>query len=171
MCLVLLTYNLYSLLEDCLEKYLPMRPIISNPPDGVIETRITCTKYLTGNGPIYIDLNGKNIGKIYRNRSTHVRLPEGPNKISAYRNNKDVIAEEGVVKKGCSLMVWSENNIPPKYHVAFLEGTEELDEKELMTSYKKIRKIVNSFTYQAMPIGIAGIVSMILIMKFTLGYL
>jgi hypothetical protein len=68
-------------------------------------------------------------------------------------------------------MIWSDNSIPPKLHVSFLAKSEKFDEEKVMASYKKVRKLVNSFTYQAMPPGIAGLIGMILAMKFYFGYL
>lgn len=170
-CLILFFYNMYTLLEDRLERHLPLKPTLSGPPGGEIDVEVICTKYLMGNGPIYIDLNGMNIGKMYRGRTAIVRLPKGFNRISAYRDKKEMIINEGVVERGSSLMVWCENAIPPKYHVAFLKENEDFDEKEAMASYKKIRKFVNGFTYEMMPFGIIGIAVMIFAMKYFFGYL
>jgi hypothetical protein len=160
-CLILFLYNIYSLLEDYLEKYLPTKPKISCPTNGKIKVEIICTWYLFGNGPIYLDVNGIKIGKTYRNKTASVFLPEGMNNISAYRDKKEMIIEEGNIKNGVTLMIWSENNIPPKYHVTFLEEGEVFNDTEIINSYKKLRKNINFLTYEIIPFGIIGLASMI----------
>ena len=90
--------------------------------------------------------------------------------MSAYGNKKKIV-EEGIIENGSSLVIWSDNVNPPKCHVSFVQKGESFDEEKLMASYKEVRHLVNSFTYQAMPFGIAGIIGMLCAMKFFFGFL
>ncbi|MDR0508255.1 MAG: hypothetical protein LBG63_00275 [Candidatus Methanoplasma sp.] len=170
LCLILFLQNIYNCLEDWLEKYLPLNPKLPTPPNGKDNIEVICTKYLCGNGPIYIDLNGEKIGKVYRGRSTSALFPEGLNQISAYRNKDMKVLEEMIVQNGGSLMIWSDNAIPPTFHATFLSNDEKFDEESQIQSYKKTRKTIIGLTYSSMPLGIAGIVMMFFIL-WSMGYL
>jgi len=158
----LVIFNLYWLAEDRLERYLPLKPKLSSPPNGKVSVEIACTRHLAGNSPIYIDLNGVRIGKIYRGRSACILLPEGRIRISAYRDKKEAIVEEGIVENGTSLMVWDENSLVSKFHVTFLERDEEFNEEEVTASYKKVRKTLRGMMAANTPTGLVEIVALLL---------
>ncbi|MCL2031750.1 MAG: hypothetical protein FWH45_00335 [Methanomassiliicoccaceae archaeon] len=165
--LVLLFYNVFSCFDDRLDP--SNRTKLFNSPNGDVEVEIVCTKYLMGNGAIYIDINEARIGKIHRGGSARILLPAGTNRISIYRSKKAMVIEEGLVEKGCSLLVWSDNSVFPKYHVTILNRDAVFDESDLMASYEKIRKYNIDYTRRGVLFGVPPLIMMFLAMKFFFG--
>ena len=165
--LVMLFYNIFNCFDDRLDP--SERTKLFNSSNGDVEVEVACTKYLMGNGAIYIDINEARIGKIYRGGSARILLPAGTNRISVYRGKKDTMVEEGFVEEGCSILIWSDNSVLPKYHVTVLNRDAIFDEDELIASYREIRKFIVDYTYQGLIFGVPPLVMMFLMMKFSFG--
>ena len=112
---------------------------LSSPSDGGIDVEIICTRYMVWTAKICIDVDGTNIGEIYRGGSSHITLPKGTIQISAYSEKEKETVQEGTVENGTSLRVWSDNELSPKFHVTFVRKNEHFDEGELKESYKNAR--------------------------------
>jgi len=161
--LITMAYNIYGYFDDRLPK--KDGKVLKKCCQGDVIVHFHGTKYIYGNKPVYVDVDGVCVASLYRNGTLPVPLSSGTSHISVYRDPRNKCTVQYFLEEGLSIFLWSEG-IPPTYLTAVVKGGEEFNDLEIKKAYEKMSKHLKKMYLESLLWGFIGFISFLWGMSF-----